>query len=68
MIQLSEIAKKLREAPNIIVVAAGAGVHYQTLYKIARGQGDVNYSTYEKLVKYFEKEERAKNEKTESPS
>lgn len=49
---IEEIREKLKDR-NIKMVAANIGVHFNTLHRIARGDGNPNYSTLKKLEDYL---------------
>lgn len=39
---------------NLKSVSVDIGVHYNTLYKIVRGEAKPNYATFEKIKNYLE--------------
>ena len=51
MMTIEEIREALEDRV-ISIVAEKVGIHRETLYRIMRG-GGANYSTIEKLTKYF---------------
>lgn len=49
--------EKMRELlfdRNIIKVAKSTGIHYNTIYKLIRGETDPRYSVLKKLSDYLE--------------
>lgn len=49
---IDEIRKKLQDR-NLAVVSERIGIHYNTLYRIAKGEGNPNYETLKKLEAYL---------------
>lgn len=51
---LEEIRQQLKDR-NLSVVAKEAGIHYNSLYAIAKGVTNPRYATVQKLIKYLDK-------------
>lgn len=49
---IDEIRKKLEDR-NLMVVSEKIGIHYNTLYRITKGEGNPNYKTLKKLEEYL---------------
>jgi DNA-binding phage protein len=55
MITLDELKEQLKPY-KLSRIAKGAGIHYNTIYAIAKGTGNPRYETITKLVTYMKKE------------
>ncbi len=54
MLTLEEIKKRLAES-NLKAVAEKAGVHYNSLYRLAKADANPSYDTVKKLSDYLER-------------
>lgn len=52
MLTLEQIRKRL-EPMNLALVAKACGIHYNTLYRLAKTDANVSYETVKKLSDYL---------------
>lgn len=55
MITLEELREHLKPY-NLSRIAVGSGIHYNTIYAIAKGTVNPRYDTVIKLIDYLKKE------------
>jgi DNA-binding phage protein len=53
MIELDDLREKLKDR-NLKMVAEGAGVHYNALYRLMNERARPSYETVKRLVQYLE--------------
>ena len=58
---LQEIRDRLKDR-NLRAVAESAGVHYNTLCRLANGSTDPSYSVVTKIIEYLKKNARGTND------